>query len=157
MKIKNLKPDSRSTFKQGYYNLINPEKYIGDPTRIIYRSSWERKFCIYCDTNPKIEKWSSEPFRIQYLSQWDNKIHSYYPDFYMKTIDGQEFIVEVKPKKYSIKPTPPKRKTKKAEQRYADEVKQYVINQSKWKATHHVSEEKGYKFRVITEDFLNTK
>ena len=28
-------------YKQGKYILINKEKYLGDPTNIIYRSSWE--------------------------------------------------------------------------------------------------------------------
>ena len=35
----------------------NPQKYQGDPENIICRSSWERKFCNYCDTNPNILKW----------------------------------------------------------------------------------------------------
>ena len=38
----------------------NPHKYIGDRTNIIYRSSWERKFCQYCDLKAEILKWSSE-------------------------------------------------------------------------------------------------
>lgn len=28
-------------YKQGKYLLQNPEKYLGDPTNVIYRSSWE--------------------------------------------------------------------------------------------------------------------
>ncbi|MFM2010951.1 MAG: hypothetical protein RLZZ479_1342, partial [Bacteroidota bacterium] len=41
MSIKNNKPSKKSTYRQGYYVLNNPDKYIGDPTKIIYRSSWE--------------------------------------------------------------------------------------------------------------------
>ena len=28
-------------YKQGKYLLQNPQKYLGDPTTIVYRSSWE--------------------------------------------------------------------------------------------------------------------
>ena len=84
MSIKNLKPRGNSGFVQGYYEPQNPDKYIG-PTPIIYRSSWERKFCIMCDTKDNVLKWSSEPVEIKYISRQDNKQHKYYPDFYMKT------------------------------------------------------------------------
>ena len=36
---------------KGKYNPRNPEKYKGNPHNIIYRSLWERKFMVYCDTN----------------------------------------------------------------------------------------------------------
>jgi hypothetical protein len=39
MSIKNLKPTSSGQFKQGYFNPKNPEKYIGDLAKIIFRSS----------------------------------------------------------------------------------------------------------------------
>ena len=35
-------------------------KYRGDPTKVTYRSSWERKFMTYCEENPMILEWSSE-------------------------------------------------------------------------------------------------
>ena len=49
MSIKNVKPNKNSGFIQGYFNPKNPEKYKG-PSPIIYRSSWERKFMIMCDS-----------------------------------------------------------------------------------------------------------
>ena len=55
MSIKKVKPTSKSGFKQGYYNPINPQKYIGEHP-IIYRSSWERKFCHWCDHNEEVIK-----------------------------------------------------------------------------------------------------
>ena len=99
MSIKNLKPSGNSGFIQGYYNPINPDKYIG-PTPIIYRSSWERKFCIMCDNRDDVIKWSSEPVEIKYMWSFDKREHRYYPDFYMKTrgLEGEEeFLVEIKP------------------------------------------------------------
>ena len=78
MSIKNLKPSSNSGFVQGYYTPENPDKYIG-PTPIIYRSSWERKFCIMCDTKDNVLKWSSEPVQIKYRSTMDKREHTYIP------------------------------------------------------------------------------
>lgn len=156
--IKNFKPSKKSTYKQGYYYLKNPSKYKGDSNKIIYRSGWERKFCIYCDTNPKIVEWSSEPFKITYLSQVDNKQHRYFPDFYIKIKkkdEVKEYIVEIKPHKYSIKPKPPKRKTKKKIKNYKHTMKRFLVNESKWKAAERAAKENGYEFIVITEKFLN--
>ena len=39
---------------KGQYKLLNRSKYKGNPGKIIYRSSWERNFMVYCDTNPNI-------------------------------------------------------------------------------------------------------
>ena len=50
MSIKKVKPTSKSGFKQGYYKPKYPQKYRGEGP-IIYRSSWERKFCYWCDHN----------------------------------------------------------------------------------------------------------
>ena len=37
-----------------------PRKYKGNPNNIICRSSWERKFCRYCDLNENILEWGSD-------------------------------------------------------------------------------------------------
>ena len=63
MSIKNLKPSNNSGFIQGYFTPKHPDKYIG-PTPIIYRSSWERKFMIMCDSREDVIKWSSERLRL---------------------------------------------------------------------------------------------
>ena len=44
------------------YHPERPEKYVGDAKNIICRSSWERKFCRWCDLNENIIKWGSEEF-----------------------------------------------------------------------------------------------
>ena len=98
----------------GRYLPTNPKKYRGNPSRIIYRSLWERKLMVYCDKNKKVLEWGSEEVIIPYLSPWDNKIHRYFPDFYMKVKQNsggvKKFIIEVKPK-YQCKP-PAKNETK---------------------------------------------
>ena len=45
---------------KGKYQPRNPQKYVGDSTNIIYRSLWERKFMIYCDTNDNVLEYASE-------------------------------------------------------------------------------------------------
>ena len=45
---------------KGKFRPKNPQKYRGDPTKIIYRSLWERNCMRYFDENPNVLKWSSE-------------------------------------------------------------------------------------------------
>ena len=39
---------------RGRYTPQNPRKYTGDPSNVIYRSLWERKFMTYCDQRNSI-------------------------------------------------------------------------------------------------------
>ena len=139
---------------QGKFRPKNPSKYKGDPTNIIYRSSWELTVFKYLDSNPSIIKWSSEEFFVPYRHPMDNRIHRYFPDVYLKyyTKEGTiaETVWEVKPKKQTQPPRIPKRKTK--SWRYNAE--QYVINEAKWKACKQYCDKRGYKFQIITEDVL---
>ena len=110
----------------------------------------------YCDKNEKVLEWGSEEIIIPYLSPWDNKMHRYFPDFYMKVrqSDGsiKKFIIEVKPK-YQCKPPMknPKRKTKK----WYNDVKNYVINEAKWKSANEFCLDNNMEFKILTEDHLN--
>lgn len=152
--IKNNKPSKDSDFIQGYYELINESKYVG-PKPIIYRSSWERKVSIYCDTHPEVIKWSSEPFGIKYFNILDQKYHTYYPDYYMKiNRDGiiKEYLVEVKPKAQLKKPKPPKRKTKKAVINFKKAYHTYIVNMCKYKATKQYAKERGLEVLLLTEE-----
>ena len=91
----------RKSYK-GRYRPKNKNKYKGNPANVIYRSLWERRFMVYCDTNPAILEWGSEELIIPYKSPLDSKIHRYFPDFYIKYKDKEgklrKLIVEVKPK-----------------------------------------------------------
>ena len=60
------------------------EKYTGDPTNIIMRSSWETMFANWCDKNPAVIKWKSEENIIPYRCPTDGKIHRYFVDFYVE-------------------------------------------------------------------------
>ena len=143
---------------KGKYTPHNPRKYIGNPSNIIYRSLWERKFMVYCDTNEKILEWGSEEIIIPYLSPWDGKVHRYFPDFYIKVkqSDGKikKFIIEVKPK-YQCKPPDanPKRKTR----QWLNSVKTWTINEAKWKSANEFCLDHNMEFKILTEDHLNIK
>ena len=143
---------------KGKFTPINPKKYKGNPSRIVYRSLWERKFMVYCDTNNSILEWGSEEVIIPYLSPWDGRVHRYFPDFYIKVRQHdktiKKYIIEIKPKKQCQPPVAtPKRKTKK----WFGEVKTWGINEAKWKYATKWCENNGMEFKVLNEDHLNIR
>ena len=60
----------------GFYKPVNPKKYRGNPSRIVYRSLWEKKYMKYCDSTPSILEWGSEEIAIPYRSPLDGRSHS---------------------------------------------------------------------------------
>ena len=132
----------------------NPKKYVGDPNNIIYRSSWECKMMSWLDQNPSIISWASEELIVPYISPVDNRKHRYFPDFIvkMRTKDGtlKTMMLEVKPKKQTIQPEIRKRITK----QYLAEVQTWGVNQAKWKAATEYCLDRGWEFRLITEEHL---
>lgn len=131
-----------------------PEKYAGDPTNIIMRSSWETIFASWCDKNPSIVKWSSEETVIPYRCPTDGRIHRYFVDFKIQTKqpDGslKTFLVEVKPAKQTVPPIYPGRKT----QRYLTESLTFLKNQAKWAAAVEYCKDRNWEFKIITEKEL---
>lgn len=153
MSIKNLKPET-TRFKGGYFEPDNVDKYVGKRP-IIYRSSWEHKFMIYCDKNSKVIQWSSEPVEIPYISPIDNKLHKYNVDFWILIERGgklKKYLVEIKPEA-SLKPPKPisQRASKKRVENFIYEQKQYIINSSKFKYAEQFANERNCDFVVITE------
>ena len=142
---------------KGRYTPKNPKKYKGDYHNIIYRSSWERKFMVYCDNSDNILEWGSEEIIIPYLSPWDGKLHRYFPDFYIKVKQAKgnikKFIIEVKPKKQTKPPKPVSRKTK----RWLNEVKTSSINEAKWKYAKEWCENNNMEFKILTEEELGIR
>jgi hypothetical protein len=139
---------------KGRFTPKNYKKYKGDPTKVFYRSLWERRFMLYCDKNPSIVEWNSEEVVIPYISPIDNRTHRYFPDFYIKKVDtmGKSVheIIEVKPKRQCKPPKTPQRKTK----RYLNEVATYAVNQAKFKAAEEYCKNRKFVFRILTEDHL---
>ena len=145
-----------NTYK-GKYTPQNPKKYKGDPTNIIYRSLWERRFMKYLDENTSVLQWSSEEVIIPYKSPLDNRYHRYFPDFYVKAVDAKgqlkEMLIEIKPKKETKEPKKKKRITK----QYITEVTTWGKNQAKWKAAEEYCADRGWEFKIMTEDHLGIK
>jgi hypothetical protein len=142
----------KSKYKPNY-----PNKYKGDPNNIICRSSWERRFCSWCDLNENIISWGSEEFFIPYLSPVDNRVHRYFPDFIIKVKEStgqiKTYVIEVKPKRQTQPPKPKSRMTK----GFLYEAKTYAVNQAKWKAAVEFCKDRMLEFKIITEDELGIK
>ena len=137
---------------KGFYKPKNPTKYKGDPTNCIYRSLWERRFMQYCDLNESIVGWSSEEVVVPYWSPLDNKPHRYYVDFWVKTMtaEGKEecMLIEIKPRNKTSKPELGNKKMTRAK---LNEMRDWIINSSKWEAAEKFCQSRGWKFKVLTE------
>ena len=122
---------------------------------IIYRSLWELKFMKWCDSHDHIVEWGSEDIVVPYRSPLDGRVHRYFPDFYIKVKNKngtmKKYIIEIKPKKQTLEPKQPKRRTK----RYLTEVTTYVTNQAKWEAAREWCLDRGLEFLILTEEHLN--
>ena len=150
-------------YYQGRFKPKNPSKYMGDPTNIIYRSGWEFKLMRYLDSHPNVLQWGSEELVIPYRSPIDGRMHRYFPDFLVKQINKygnkETILIEVKPKAQTVPPDIKKVKTAtgKASRRYINEVKNWGINQSKWKAAEEFCDDRGWKFQIMHEGHLGVK
>ena len=135
----------------------NPDKYAGDPTNIIMRSSWETKFAAWCDRSPSVVKWLSEETVIPYVCPTDNRVHRYFVDFKVTIRDKngriQTYLIEIKPEAQTRPPEPQKKVTK----RYLTEVMTWGKNEAKWKAADNYAKDRGWKFMVFTEKHLGIK
>ena len=133
------------------YTPIHPEKYQGDPTDIIMRSSWETRFAQWCDNNSNVVKWSSETTVIPYVCPTDNRPHRYFVDFkiQVKDVNGgtKTYVVEVKPDKQTRPPEIPARRSKS----FINEVMTWGKNDAKWKAAREYCKDRGYEFVILTE------
>jgi hypothetical protein len=139
----------------GKYKPVNPQKYKGDYSNIIYRSMWEKKFMIFCDNNSTIIEWGSEEVIIPYRCPTDGKVHRYFPDFYIKVRDksgnAKKYLIEVKPKKQTL---PPNEKPTKKTAAWKREVLTFMKNHAKWEAAKDFCEDRQMKFLILTEDHL---
>lgn len=153
--IKNIKPNKKSGYIQGYYTPINPTKYKGQYP-IIYRSSIEKKFMIQCDTDPRIIEWMSETFSINYYNILDKKWHAYWPDFLVKIKGSNGFpvtyVVEAKSDKQLVKPVRPKNNNTKALAKYVEAYKTYVTNVCKIETLKKFAQSHGMKVLLYTEN-----
>lgn len=143
-----------SKYHQGRFHPRNPQKYLGNPNNIIYRSSWELEFLRWCDKTPNVLEYASEEFSIPYLSPKDNRVHRYYPDGFIKVKEDngliKKYVIEIKPKNQVEAPKKKARVTKS----YINEITRYAVNQAKWKAARNFCKDNLLEFKIITEDEL---
>ena len=134
---------------KGKFTPINPQKYRGDASNIIYRSSWEKRVMLWLDKHSQVISWSSEEIVVPYKSPADGRFHRYFVDFYAQIRDRNgklnSYLLEIKPKKQSL-----------IESRTASARDRAVValNHAKWQAANAYCKQQGYTFRVITEDDL---
>jgi hypothetical protein len=142
------------TTRKGFFKPKNVDKYKGDPTKIIYRSNWERVLMSRFDLDPNVIWWRSEKTVIPYRSPVDNKLHRYYVDFTVKIRDASGTLriklIEVKPKEQTI---PPVRTnvTNKPSNKFLNEVLTYSVNQAKWDAAKRYCNDFDYDWHILTE------
>lgn len=137
------------------YRPKHPEKYKGDPNKIVTRSNWERIFCVWLDKNPAVLKWSSEEVVVPYFSPIDKQEHRYFVDFAIQYVGpGGEIknkLIEIKPEFQTMMPTNRRAPS------YEDQVKTFLVNQAKWEAAKIFAEKRGMEFQVLTERNLGLK
>ena len=142
---------------KGKFKPKNPKKYNGNPSKIVYRSSWEARCMNYFDQNDNIIWWASEEVIVPYKHPMDGRYHRYFPDFIIKVRqkNGQSktMMIEIKPEYQKIGPKKQKRKT----QRYIKEVVTYAVNQAKWEAAEDYCADRRWEFKVLTENDLGIK
>ena len=150
-----------NTYK-GTFRPLNPGKYKGDYSNIVYRSRWELVLMRHLDAHPDVIEWSSEEVVIPYVSPIDRKRHRYFVDFFVKRKgrDGllETLLIEVKPRAQT---TPPDVKLtlkgQKPTRRYINEVMTWGVNEAKWKAAEDYCKDRGWKFIIMTEHELGIK
>lgn len=136
-------------YKQGYFQPKHPEKYIGDVTKIVYRSSWELEVHKFFDNNPRILHWGSEEIAIPYYNPVKKRMANYYPDYFCEYItkDGEiiKEIVEVKP----LHQTKQSRSRNPRTKLFEDLT--MAVNAAKWEAAQQWCSKRGLVFRILTE------
>ena len=131
-------------FAQGKYQVLNPDKYVGNHTPQ-YRSSWEHAFMRFCDSNDNILQWASEAIAIPYRNPLTGKMSRYVPDFFVSYRDKNNKIkaeiIEIKPKKQSMM----------TERMSTRDRAAVAVNMAKWDQATKWCRKNSMTFRVVTE------
>lgn len=146
--IKKVRPSLSSRYVQGYIDPSSCRKLFPSLSRerVIYRSSYEKKFIYYLENSPSIRRWGSECLEIPYFSAIDQKMHRYYPDYLVETVGGEVIVVEVKPLSQTHPPV---------NENDGWGRREWMKNACKWTAAREWCKEKGFKFKILTENTIN--
>lgn len=109
----------------------------------------------YLDLREEVHSWQSEEKFVVYYDPVTKKNRRYFPDFLVKFKNSKGEMVtemiEVKPKAEVEGPSRnPKRRTK----YWAQSVQTYITNLAKWEAAEKYCKERGYRFRIMTEEHI---
>lgn len=147
------KPKFKTPYKQGHFHPKNKEKYKGKYP-LMYRSSYEYKFCMYCDRNSSVVQWGLESVVIPYYDRVSKKKRRYFIDFNITIKDKNgtlnKYLVEIKPYKETIIP----QKGRKSDKSFLYESLTYAKNCCKWEAAQAYAKKHGSKFIILTENEL---
>lgn len=84
--------------KRHYHTGIHVSPKTGQTCK--YRSGWELAYMLHLDSDPTVVGYRYEDVKIPYVSNTrTKKIRSYWPDFLVQQRDGQQLLVEIKPKR----------------------------------------------------------
>jgi len=107
----------------------------------------------FCDETDSVLEWSSEEIIVPYRSPIDNRVHRYFVDFWLKVKnkDGltETMLVEVKPKKQTVKPILEGKRASKSD---LIRARDWVVNNAKWDAAREYCADRGWQFKILTEE-----
>lgn len=160
--IKNMKPNMRSKHKEGYYQVMNPNKYLGDLTKVIFRSSYEETFFRELDLDPAVICWVAEPpeFKIKYYHPIKKRWASYFPDAMCVKMHGDKKIkclIEIKPKSKLKMPVKTKTTDSKKIASFNRRMAEFSVIDAKRKSAVDYCRMKGMIYVFITEDTVKAK
>lgn len=139
-------------YKQGTYQVKNPDKYIGTK-QPRFLSSYEEQFFSWADRSKAVLKWGAECVVVDYMNPVKQRKARYIVDIYIKYVDKhgdiKEELVEIKPESQCS--APKKGRGKKSENTYIQESLTWMTNQAKWQSAEQYAKARGWTFRVITE------
>lgn len=145
----------KDSSQKNRFTPVNPEKYLGDPSKIIFRSSWEKHAFVFLDGNPYVTAWASEEVAIRYMKPQPDgsyKPANYYPDLFVEYHRGDHVLIreliEIKPKSQTKK-TRARKLTRRLYEDYT-----LAVNMCKWEAAEEWCKQRGIVFKICTEDEL---
>lgn len=144
---------------KGKFRPKNPEKYRGDSSGIVFRSSLELKVMKKLDDSANVLWWSSEELHVNYVDPTKRgpngrlgRPRRYFPDmvYCRKNADGTQttVMVEIKMEKESKPPTHGPRKRRST---IISEELTWATNSAKWEAARAFCAKQGWVFEVMTE------
>lgn len=150
----NLKLNRNPRFKQGFFNPVHKEKYVGE-VPCVYRSGLELEYFRMLDQNPNVIRWGSEEIIVPYY--FEGGMHRYYVDLFVVFKNGNKLVkyfIEIKPDSQTREPVwTPRRK----KETYLYERRMWEQNQAKWHAATKYAHDNDFEFHVLTEKDIKSR